>query len=91
MSSNRYGDFNYQRLNEENVIYLTTYDTLFRHNEAFSGMGYNTVIMDETQAVKNNHTKRYQAIKRLQTRFMLALSGTPIENNIEELWSLLTC
>ena len=91
MSSNRYGDFNYQRLNEENVIYLTTYDTLFRQNEAFSGMGYDTVIMDETQAVKNYHTKRYQAIKRLQTRFMLALSGTPIENNIEELWSLLTC
>lgn len=83
-----YGDFDYQRLKEENVIYLTTYDTLFRHNEAFSGIGYDTVVMDETQAVKNYHTKRYQALKRLQARFMLALSGTPIENNIEELWSL---
>lgn len=83
-----YGDFDYQNIKAENVIYLTTYDTLFRHNEAFSNIGYDTVILDETQAVKNYRTKRYQALKELQAKFMLALSGTPIENNIEELWSL---
>ena len=83
-----YGNFDYQWLKEENVIYLTTYDTLFHHSEAFSGIGYDIVIMDETQVVKNYRTKRYQALRRIQARFMLALSGTPIENNIEELWSL---
>lgn len=83
-----YGDFDYQQLKEENVIYLTTYDTLFRHSEAFSGIDYDTVVMDEMQSVKNYRTKRYQALKKLQAEFMLALSGTPIENNIEELWSL---
>lgn len=83
-----YGDFDYQKIKAENVIYLTTYDTLFRHNEAFIGIGYDTIIMDETQMVKNYRTKRYHALKKLQAGFMLALSGTPIENNIEELWSL---
>lgn len=83
-----YGDYDYQNLKEENVIYLTTYDTLFRHYEMFSMIAYDSVIADETQAVKNYRTKRYQALKTLQVRFMLALSGTPIENNIEELWSL---
>jgi len=83
-----YGDFDYENFNEDDVIYLTTYETLLRHNESFSSISYDSVIMDETQSVKNYRTKRYQSLKNICARFMLALSGTPIENNIVELWSL---
>lgn len=83
-----YGDFDYNNVTEKNVIYLTTYETLLRHSESFSNISYDSVIMDETQSVKNYRTKRYHALKRIHSKFMLALSGTPIENNIVELWSL---
>lgn len=83
-----YGDFDYHSLGEKPVIYITTYDTLIHHNETFASLHYDAVIMDEAQYVKNFRTKRYQAIKSLSVQFMLALSGTPIENNIEELWAL---
>jgi SNF2 family DNA or RNA helicase len=46
------------------------------------------IILDEAQAIKNASTKRFQAAIRLQGNFKLALTGTPIENHLEEIWSL---
>lgn len=83
-----YGSFDFSCINQEDVIYITTYDTLIHHNEAFSNISYDSVILDESQYVKNHHTRRYCALKSIRSQFMLALSGTPIENGIEELWSL---
>lgn len=83
-----YGSFDFSCVTQKDVIYITTYDTLIHHNEAFSSISYDSVILDESQYVKNYHTRRYQALKSIHSQFMLALSGTPIENGIEELWSL---
>ena len=46
------------------------------------------VVLDEAQAIKNAETRRAQVIHRLQAGFRLALTGTPVENDLGELWSL---
>lgn len=84
-----YGDFDYSDIRERDVIYVTTYDTLINRKSDFTNIRFDTVILDEAQYVKNYRTKRYKVVKSVRTNFMLALTGTPIENNIEELWSLL--
>lgn len=83
-----YGDFDYFAIKEKNAVYLTTYDTLLNHNEAFASIHFDALILDESQYVKNFRTKRYRAVKNIRTNFTLALTGTPIENSIDELWAL---
>jgi SNF2 family DNA or RNA helicase len=74
---------------DSSAIFITTYETLHRHQADFQKISYDTVILDESQSIKNFRTQRYQAVKELQRRFTLALSGTPLENNVEELWALI--
>lgn len=83
-----YGGFNYSQIVENSAVYITTYDTLINHRDDFEKIKFDSVILDESQFVKNFRTKRYRAIQKIKTSFMLALTGTPVENNIEELWSL---
>lgn len=83
-----YGEFDYSDIRETNGVYLTTYETLLNHNADFEYTSFDAVILDESQYVKNYKTKRYQAIKKIKSNFILALTGTPIENSVEELWSL---
>ena len=69
-------------------VVLTTYPILVRDLETFANHGYHLVILDEAQAVKNPRALASQAVRRLNARHRLCLSGTPVENNLEELWSL---
>lgn len=83
-----YGGFDYSQISEDGTVYITTYDTLINHGSDFEKIKFDSIILDESQFVKNFRTKRYRAIQKIKTSFLLALTGTPIENNIEELWSL---
>lgn len=83
-----YGSFDYSLISENSTIYITTYDVLINHKGDFEKIKFDSVILDESQFVKNFRTKRYCTIQKIKTSFLLALTGTPIENNIEELWSL---
>lgn len=83
-----YGDFDFSVIKQTNNVYITTYDTMVNHQADFSQIDFDTLILDETQYVKNRKTNRYQAVKRICTDFVLALTGTPVENNIGELWAL---
>jgi len=60
------------------------------HGEAglLAGRAWRMAVLDEAQAIKNAGTKRAQASLALQAGFRLALSGTPVENDLDELWSL---
>ena len=49
---------------------------------------WNTVVLDEAQAIKNTATKRSQAAMGLNARFRLIMTGTPLENHLGELWNL---
>ena len=71
-------------------IVITSY-TLFRIDfDAFDGIEWAGLILDEAQFVKNYNAKAHQCARRLDTPFKLAITGTPMENNLMELWSLLS-
>ena len=54
----------------------------------YQDIEFEYVILDEAQYIKNQKTKNAQSVKTLKTRHKLALTGTPIENSILELWSI---
>lgn len=71
-------------------IVVTSY-TLFRLDfDAHAARTWSGLILDEAQYVKNHHAKTYQCARRLPAPFKLAITGTPMENNLMELWSLLS-
>jgi hypothetical protein len=75
-------------LSEYDLI-LTTYGTLRKDAVHFKDLVFDYVILDEAQAVKNAKTESAKAVRLLRGNHRLALSGTPVENHLGELWSLL--
>ncbi len=69
-------------------LVLTTYGVLRRDAALLSEIEFDYAILDEAQAIKNARTATAKAARLLQARYRLALSGTPIENHLGELWSL---
>jgi hypothetical protein len=67
---------------------FTTYGTLRRDAPFFKEKMFDYVVLDEAQAIKNASTESSKAVRLLRSRHRLALSGTPIENHLGELWSL---
>ncbi|MCL6547676.1 MAG: DEAD/DEAH box helicase [Alicyclobacillus sp.] len=70
-------------------ITLTTYDTLRRDQLLFGKVDYRAVICDEAQSVKSHSTQRSHALRALKADFRLAMTGTPVENGMEELWAIM--
>ena len=66
---------------------LVSYDMLRLHLDDYIHQSFDTIIIDEAQAIKNRQTKKYQAVSQLHSRHRIILTGTPIENSIDELWS----
>jgi superfamily II DNA or RNA helicase len=69
-------------------VILTTYGTLRNDALHFKDFQFDYVILDESQAIKNATTESAKAVRLLHGDYKLALSGTPIENHLGELWSL---
>ena len=69
-------------------LVLTTYGTLLRDAAQLAEMEFDYVVLDEAQAVKNSATASAKAVRLLRGKHRLALSGTPVENHLGELWSL---
>jgi superfamily II DNA or RNA helicase len=69
-------------------VLIASYGLVHQDVEALTARPWNVIVFDEAQNLKNVDTKRAQASQRLEARLRLALSGTPIENYLEELWSL---
>ncbi|SHO47473.1 DEAD/DEAH box helicase [Desulfopila aestuarii] len=69
-------------------LLITTYTLLQQEEELLKQVPWQTVILDEAQAIKNAATKRSRAAMSLQARFKLITTGTPIENHLGELWNL---
>jgi superfamily II DNA or RNA helicase len=70
-------------------LLLTSYGLLTRDAEALAGARFATLILDEAQAIKNALTRRARAVRDLHADFRVALTGTPVENHLGELWSLM--
>ena len=69
-------------------LVITTYALLRRDLEEIEKFDFNTIILDEAQNIKNPNTITARSVRKLNARMRLCLSGTPIENNLFELWSL---
>ncbi|SEP28705.1 DEAD/DEAH box helicase [Trujillonella endophytica] len=71
-------------------VVVTSY-TLLRLGEAdYGALPWSGLVLDEAQFVKNHQAKTYAAARRLPARFKLAITGTPVENNLMDLWSMLS-
>ena len=70
-------------------LVLTSYALLQRDIDKLRGVAFHIVVLDEAQNIKNPRAKVAQAVCKLDARHRLCLSGTPIENHLGELWSLM--
>jgi hypothetical protein len=70
-------------------LVLVSYETLRRHELPFAQVTWQTVILDEAQKAKNPDTQIARVIRTLNARFRLAVTGTPVENSLTELWTLI--
>ena len=70
-------------------VALTTYGTLRSRASDFATQRWGVVVADEAQHIKNARSATSQALRQLRARCRIALTGTPIENRLEELWSIL--
>jgi superfamily II DNA or RNA helicase len=70
------------------LVILTSYATLRNDIELFKGLEFSWLILDESQSIKTAGTQTRAAVMSLRSRHRLALSGTPVENHLGELWSL---
>ena len=69
-------------------VLVTSYDLMQREGELLAGRRWNTIVLDEAQAIKNMATRRSRAAMKLQGDFRLITTGTPLENNLGEMWNL---
>ena len=67
---------------------FTTYHTLGRDLEKLKKHKFDAIIIDEAQKIKNPQTQIAKATKAIKAKYKIALSGTPVENNLSELWSI---
>lgn len=75
---------------EEGLVVLTTYGTMMADIDLFASHAFSYLILDESQAVKNRMSKRFEAAGRLNARYRIAMTGTPIENGIADLYAQLS-
>lgn len=68
-------------------LLIVSYDILRLNIDFYSDMDYDTIVIDEAQIIKNRDTQKYQAIKTLKACHHIILTGTPIENSIDDIWS----
>jgi SNF2 family DNA or RNA helicase len=68
-------------------VVITTYGISRIDIDLFKSFFFDYVILDESQNIKNPSSKSYQAVRQLKSRFKLILSGTPVENSVNDLWT----
>jgi SNF2 family DNA or RNA helicase len=69
-------------------ILITSYGLMCTNLDALKRVSWNTLVLDESQAIKNSRTQRFKAAVSLRADFRIAATGTPVENHMGELWSV---
>ncbi|MEH7121014.1 DEAD/DEAH box helicase [Neobacillus vireti] len=86
--SNRLKEESFQERVQEADVVLTSYGLSHLDTEEFDSMIWSSIAIDEAQNIKNAQTKQSKAVRRLRGRHHIALTGTPMENRLSELWSI---
>ena len=77
------------RKSQKQDIVVTTYSLAHRDAETLSKINWECLALDEAQNIKNPSAKQTQAVRKLNSRYRVALTGTPVENRLSELWSIM--
>lgn len=85
----RFGSGDEESLDMPGTVVLTTYTTLRDHRFSFAGCDWSAVVFDEAHNLKNPNALQTIAAKAMKGFFRVALSGTPVENHLGDLWSLM--
>src|SRR5262249_20719095 len=83
----RGGDFAKQA--PEHDLVVTTYPLVHRDLETLARVEWQAVVLDEAQNIKNPEARQTRAIRALRAGWRVALTGTPVENRLRELWSIM--
>ncbi len=86
---NRYPAKSIDRYLKDVDVLITSYTIFTRECEDLEHYTWASVILDEGQAIKNPNTKKSRAMRRIQADHRIVLTGTPMENKLEELWSIM--
>lgn len=73
---------------DQTDIYITSYPLIRKDNDLYHNFFFDALILDEAQAIKNHLTLTAKSVQAVKATHRFALSGTPIENNLDELWSI---
>ena len=79
-----------QYRDEGHFFFIVNYETILRDSQAINNAGFDFLILDEAQRIKNFETKTSSAIKRLQVKHTLVITGTPIENRLIDIFSIVS-
>lgn len=77
-----------QQLRQNHQVTIASYQSFRQDIDLYEANGYDYLILDEAQVLKNSQTKIFQALKRFSVKRIFALSGTPIENKLLDIWSI---
>ncbi len=86
----RHGAESFAAMAAANDIVISTYQVVTRDIDHVAEVRWSTVVLDEAQAIKNPDTRSAKAMRKLQAGQRLALTGTPVENRLSELWSIMS-
>lgn len=81
---------NLNKISQFDVV-LTSYGVIRNDIAQLQGISFKMMVLDESQMIKNPASKSHQAIRKMQCDSIIAVSGTPIENNLIELWAQMRC
>ena len=85
----RLADQAFEEEAKKHDIVITTYALALRDKEHLSLINWEYIVLDEAQNIKNEAAKQTKAIRSLNARYKIALTGTPVENRLSELWSIM--
>lgn len=80
---------NFAKAVQDKDLVITSYALIHRDLKDLQSLSWQGVVLDEAQNVKNPDAKQSQAVRQLDAQFRIALTGTPVENRLSELWSIL--
>jgi SNF2 family DNA or RNA helicase len=78
-----------QYLDEDSFFFIVNYETVLRDSRAINAADFDILILDEAQKIKNYETKTASAVKRLKAKHKLVITGTPIENRLIDIYSII--
>ncbi|PSB44959.1 ATP-dependent helicase [filamentous cyanobacterium Phorm 6] len=70
-------------------LIVTSYALVFRDAKEIQGIKWQGLVLDEAQNIKNSESKQSKTVREIEASFRIALTGTPVENRLQELWSIL--